>query len=113
MVKLLTIHIGAEIHGVDLTIPFSSLEITSIRTALLSWKVIYSPQSIPDSRAKYRIFAGICLDKEYEMSMQSHLRRPGKMAMSPARSPPVGSERKYATRGRMIGSPDGRRHSID
>ena len=41
LVKPLTVHIGAEIHGVDLTKPLSSLEVTSIRNALLRWKVIF------------------------------------------------------------------------
>ena len=44
LVKPLTVHIGAEIHGVDLTKPLSSLEVTAIRTALLRWKVIFFRQ---------------------------------------------------------------------
>ena len=44
LVKPLTVHIGAEIHGVDLTKPLSSLEVTSIRNALLRWKVVFFRQ---------------------------------------------------------------------
>ncbi len=41
VVKPLTVHIGAEIEGVDLTRPLSKGEIETIRKALLDWKVIF------------------------------------------------------------------------
>jgi len=37
----LSTHIGAEIHGVDLTQPLSTDEIVAIRAALLRWKVVF------------------------------------------------------------------------
>ena len=41
VVEPLSIHTGAEISGVDLTRPLSSLETKTIRQALLKWKVIF------------------------------------------------------------------------
>jgi len=40
-VSPLSAHIGAEIHGVDLTRPLSTEEIAAIRGALLRWKVVF------------------------------------------------------------------------
>ena len=75
LVKPLTVHIGAEIHGVDLTKPLSSLEVTSIRNALLRWKVIFFREQylthaqhiefarqFGDSTAGHAVFGG---DSEY------------------------------------------------
>ena len=36
-----TVHIGAEIHGVDLTRPMSEEQVRIIRAALLQWKVVF------------------------------------------------------------------------
>jgi taurine dioxygenase len=41
VIEPLTIHIGAEIGGVDLTRPLSPAEVDAIRQALLKWKVIF------------------------------------------------------------------------
>jgi len=41
VVKPLTIHIGAEVGGVDLTQPLTPAEISAIRRALLDWKVVF------------------------------------------------------------------------
>ena len=40
-VRPLTMHIGAEIHGVDLSQPLSDDEVASIRSAFVQWKVIF------------------------------------------------------------------------
>ena len=40
-VQPMTVHIGAEIGGVDLTQPLNPVEIDTIRQALLRWKVIF------------------------------------------------------------------------
>ena len=40
-VKPMSVHIGAEIHGVDLREPLSATEISTIRAALLKWKVVF------------------------------------------------------------------------
>ncbi|TDJ28177.1 MAG: TauD/TfdA family dioxygenase [Gammaproteobacteria bacterium] len=40
-VKPLSIHIGAEIHDVDLTKPLATDQISDIKTALLQWKVVF------------------------------------------------------------------------
>lgn len=40
-VKPLAIHIGAEIHGVDLTRPLPPAQVRDIRAALLKWKVVF------------------------------------------------------------------------
>jgi len=40
-VRPMSIHTGAEIHGVDLRQPLSAAEVTAIRNALLRWKVIF------------------------------------------------------------------------
>ncbi|MEM7537309.1 MAG: TauD/TfdA family dioxygenase [Chloroflexota bacterium] len=40
-VKPLSVHIGAEIEGVDLTQPLGDQAVTEIRTALLQWKVVF------------------------------------------------------------------------
>ncbi len=37
----MSIHIGAEIHGVDLTQPLAPETVQEIRTALLQWKVVF------------------------------------------------------------------------
>ena len=37
----MSIHIGAEIHGVDLTQPLSQSQLSAIRSALLQWKVVF------------------------------------------------------------------------
>ncbi|MFT5112054.1 MAG: alpha-ketoglutarate-dependent taurine dioxygenase [Parasphingorhabdus sp.] len=44
IVKPMTVHIGAEISGVDLTAPLTEEEIYSIRQALLRWKVVFFRQ---------------------------------------------------------------------
>ena len=36
-----SVHIGAEIHGVDLSAPLSDAEVDAIRDALLTWKVVF------------------------------------------------------------------------
>ena len=41
VVKPMTVHIGAEIDGVDLTRPLADAEVAAIRQALLDWKVIF------------------------------------------------------------------------
>ncbi len=41
VVEPLTVHIGAEIHGVDLRQPLSAAETDAIRRALLRWKVVF------------------------------------------------------------------------
>lgn len=41
VVRPLTVHIGAEIDGVDLTKPLNQAEVTAIRRALLDWKVVF------------------------------------------------------------------------
>jgi alpha-ketoglutarate-dependent sulfate ester dioxygenase len=40
-VRPLAVHIGAEIHGVDLTRPLAPEEVQDIRAALLRWKVVF------------------------------------------------------------------------
>jgi len=40
-VRPMSIHTGAEIHGVDLRKPLSAAEVTAIRNALLRWKVVF------------------------------------------------------------------------
>jgi len=40
-VRPLAVHIGAEIHGVDLTRPLPSQQVADIRAALLRWKVVF------------------------------------------------------------------------
>ena len=40
-IQPMSVHIGAEIHGVDLTQPLSADEVTAIRQALLKWKVVF------------------------------------------------------------------------
>ena len=40
-VRPLSVHIGAEIHGVDLTQPLALEEVQAIRAALLQWKVVF------------------------------------------------------------------------
>ena len=50
IVKPLTVHIGAEIGGVDLTRPLSADEISAIRRALLDWKVIFFRRQSIDHR---------------------------------------------------------------
>ena len=36
-----SVHIGAELHGVDLSAPLSDAEVDAIRDALLTWKVVF------------------------------------------------------------------------
>ena len=38
----LTLHIGAEIRGVDLTQPLPPAQLQAVRAAFLQWKVIFS-----------------------------------------------------------------------
>lgn len=40
-IQPLSAHIGAEIHGVDLTRPLSAAQIADIRAALLKWRVVF------------------------------------------------------------------------
>jgi hypothetical protein len=40
-IRPMSIHIGAEIHGVDLTQPLAPETVQEIRTALLQWKVVF------------------------------------------------------------------------
>ena len=40
-IRPLSIHIGAEIHGVDLTRPLAPETVQEIRAALLQWKVVF------------------------------------------------------------------------
>ncbi len=41
IVKPLSVHIGAEIDGVDLTQPLATAQVNAIRQALLDWKVVF------------------------------------------------------------------------
>ena len=41
IVTPLTINIGAEISGVDLSRPLSAAEVADIRAAFLKWKVVF------------------------------------------------------------------------
>ena len=49
-VQPLSVHIGAEISGVDLTSPLAPEEIKDIRAALVRWKVIFFRDQIMDHR---------------------------------------------------------------
>ena len=40
-VRPMSVHIGAEIEGVDLTCPLSTETVSDIRHALLEWKVVF------------------------------------------------------------------------
>jgi len=50
VVKPLTIHIGAEIGGVDLSQPLTAAEVSAIRQALLDWKVVFFRDQYLDHR---------------------------------------------------------------
>ena len=50
VVEPMSIHIGAEISGVDLTRPLSDAEVFTIRQALLQWKVIFFRDQFIDHR---------------------------------------------------------------
>ncbi|AFT89830.1 taurine dioxygenase [Paraburkholderia phenoliruptrix BR3459a] len=41
LIKPLSAHIGAEIHGVDLTHPLTPSQVSAIRAALLKWRVVF------------------------------------------------------------------------
>ena len=41
IVQPMTVHIGAEVHGVDLTQSLNAAEVDAIRQALLQWKVVF------------------------------------------------------------------------
>ncbi|WP_089717994.1 TauD/TfdA dioxygenase family protein [Candidatus Entotheonella palauensis] len=47
-VRPLSVHIGAEIHGVDLTRPLAPEEVQGIRAALLQWKVVFFREQFLD-----------------------------------------------------------------
>ncbi len=47
-VRPLSVHIGAEIHGVDLTRPLAPEEVQGIRAALLKWKVVFFREQFLD-----------------------------------------------------------------
>jgi len=47
-VRPLSVHIGAEIHGVDLTQPLAPEEAQGIRAALLKWKVVFFREQFLD-----------------------------------------------------------------
>ena len=49
-VQPLSVHIGAEISGVDLTQPLTPEEVKDIRSALVRWKVIFFRDQIMDHR---------------------------------------------------------------
>ena len=49
-VRPLTIHIGAEIHGVDLRQPLAPETVREIREAFLKWKVVFFPGQNLDHR---------------------------------------------------------------
>ena len=49
-VRPLSIHIGAEIHGVDLREPLTSAQVCAIRAALLKWKVVFFRDQPMDHR---------------------------------------------------------------
>jgi alkyl sulfatase len=49
-VRPLSVHIGAEIHGVDLTQPLAPEEVQAIRAALLRWKVVFFRGQFLDHR---------------------------------------------------------------
>jgi len=52
----LTVHVGAEIHGVDLTRPLRDEQVRSIRAALLKWKVVFFRDQMLD-HAQHIAFA--------------------------------------------------------
>ena len=74
-IKPLSVHIGAEIDGIDLTKSLSSLEVTTIRQALLRWRVIFfRKQHLTHSQHINSILClidqrfsanHVCLDDEY------------------------------------------------
>lgn len=47
----MSVHIGAEIHGVDLSKPLTSGEINAIRAALLRWKVVFFREQSLDHKS--------------------------------------------------------------
>ncbi|WP_089936796.1 TauD/TfdA dioxygenase family protein [Candidatus Entotheonella palauensis] len=47
-VRPLSVHIGAEIHGVDLSRPLAPEEVQGIRAALLKWKVVFFREQFLD-----------------------------------------------------------------
>jgi taurine dioxygenase len=49
-VRPLSVHIGAEIRGVDLTRPLTPAEVQAIRMALLQWKVVFFREQFLDHR---------------------------------------------------------------
>lgn len=53
-IRPLSVHIGAEIHGVDLTAPLSAEEVAAIREALLRWKVVFFRDQDLDHEAHVR-----------------------------------------------------------
>jgi taurine dioxygenase len=54
-VNPMAVHIGAEIHGVDLSRPLSAAETTAIRTALLRWKVVFFREQTLDHDSHVRM----------------------------------------------------------
>jgi alpha-ketoglutarate-dependent sulfate ester dioxygenase len=48
-VRPLTLHVGAEIHGVDLTKPLPEQQITDIKATLAKWKVVFFRGQILDN----------------------------------------------------------------
>ena len=40
-IRPLSVHIGAEIHGVDISRPLTDETVAEIRQALLRWKVVF------------------------------------------------------------------------
>jgi alpha-ketoglutarate-dependent taurine dioxygenase len=49
-VRPLSVHIGAEIHGVDLREPLTAGQVSAIREALLKWKVVFFRDQSMDHR---------------------------------------------------------------
>ena len=53
-IEPLSVHIGAQIHGVDLRSPLSEKQVVAIRDALLRWKVIFFRNQSLDHKAHVR-----------------------------------------------------------
>ncbi|MEZ5658402.1 MAG: TauD/TfdA family dioxygenase [Burkholderiaceae bacterium] len=54
-VEPMTVHIGAEIHGIDLARPLSAAETTAVRAAVLRWKVVFFREQALDHSSHVRL----------------------------------------------------------